>query len=158
MKHFALLGLLVCLSAFSLQGQKSTRYISIKSDSVELQKIESYKNFTFIDSSGKMKKGKIVILNDSQFSFVNFFMEPIGKIYNISDVKEFYIPETKMRKLSATQVVLIAFFIPGGIYYLLIREIVRVVKKDKNKSQIATGWLKMKEYSICIENYSITSN
>lgn len=145
-------GLLFLMTGFIAPAQNNTRSMKIRKDSTVIKNIKNYDKFSFKDSSGKLHSGKIALLNDSQFCFVNYFYERSGKIFNTSEISELYFPGKRWRKFNATEVVLISLFIPGGVYYLIIREVVRQFSKKEDDH--LNGWINSSNYRISIESYS----
>lgn len=148
-------GLLFLMTCLAATAQNNTRSMKILKDSTLVKSIKNYDKFIFRDSSGKLHSGKIALLNDSQFCYVNFFYERSGRIFHTKEISELYFPGKHWRKFNAAEVVLISLFIPGGIYYLIIREVVR--QFSKKDEQHLNGWINSANYRILIESYSTGS-
>lgn len=104
-------------------------------------KIENFKKFYFEDINGKIQTGKVKILNDSQFCFVNYFLESTGPTFNLSDINKVYVEANKRHyRIPALAVVGISL-IPGGLYFLIIREIVRKKRVEKPNPNALNGWV-----------------
>ena len=141
-KKIALIGLFFVLFLGTLQGQNN-RYLLIDFAEQSDQTINNYQHFSFQTADNKTKSGKISILNDSQFCFVNYFLEPVGPIYTVDDIHQIFVKGKGVMKykISTGATIAIALLIPGGIYFLLIREAVRQIKRKRNlNNEIQSGW------------------
>ncbi len=145
-------GLLFLISSFGAIAQNNTRSLKVWKDSTLVRSVKNYDKFSFRDSSGKQHSGKIALLNDSQFYFVNYFYERIGRTFHTNEVYALYFPGKRWRKISTVEVILISLFLPGGVYYLIIREVVRQFSKKEDRK--LKGWINSSGYRITIETYT----
>jgi hypothetical protein len=142
-KNIALFCLIISLGFTQIQAQDKS-YLKIDFKKSKDIQIDNFKKFSFQDKNNNSKSGKIKILNDSQFCFVNYFLDPIGPVYNLKDIhKVFAQGSNGMKyKIPTAAAIGIALFIPGGIYFLIIREAVRQVKLKRNKQNGSlSGWV-----------------
>ena len=148
-KLILILSFLLTFGTIELSAQDN-RYIKIELKNNKVITIENYKNFSFKDKGNIKRDGKIKILNDSQFCFVNYFLEPVGPTYNSNDIYQINLGQSKIlgaRKISAPVAIAFALFIPGGIYYLIIREVVRKTRgKQNSNSSTLEGWVDNKNF------------
>jgi hypothetical protein len=137
-KRIALFCLIISLGFTQIQAQdKSSLNIDFKNKK-DIQ-IDNFKKFSFQDKNNNTQTGKIKILNDSQFCFVNYFLEAVGPTFNLSDINKVYVEGNKKRyKIPVLGVIGISM-VPGGIYFLIIREILR--KKRVDKPNGLNGWV-----------------
>jgi hypothetical protein len=90
-----------------------------------------------------------MFLNDSVFYEVNSFNERSGEYMPINSIQEVYSGNQKFwgfRRISALGAVAITMFIPGGFYFLVIREIFRKSEIKKRPGQ--NGWINKKDFSL----------
>ena len=152
-KLLLILSFILTNGAIELSAQNN-RYIKVELKNQNVITVENYKNFSFKDRGGVTRKGKIKILNDSQFCFVNYFLEPVGPTYNSNDIYQINLGKEKIlgaSKISENAAIAIALFIPGGLTYLLIREAVRLLrKKPISKYGGLEGWVDNKNFKVKI--------
>jgi hypothetical protein len=133
--------------AFNINPVKAEeqKYLIIDFESQKDIKVENYKKFFFEDRKGNTQTGKIKIINDSQFCFVNYFLEVTGPTFNLSDINKVYVEGNKKRyKIPVLGVIGISM-LPGGIYFLIIREILRKKRVDKPKG--LNGWVDQSNFN-----------
>ena len=137
-KLIVFLSFILALSTNHVKAEDQ-KYLIIDFETQKDVKVENYKKFFFEDKKGDIQTGKIKILNDSQFCFVNYFLEAVGPTFNLSDINKVYVEGNKKRyKIPVLGVIGISM-IPGGIYFLIIREILR--KKRVDKPNGLNGWV-----------------
>jgi len=127
--------------AFNINPVKAEeqKYLIIDFESQKDIKVENYKKFFFEDTKGNTQTGKIKIINDSQFCFVNYFLEAVGPTFNLSDINKVYVEGNKKKYKIPVLGVVGILMIPGGFYFLIIREILRKKRVDKPKG--LNGWV-----------------
>ena len=152
-KILLILSFIITFGTIELSAQDN-RYIKIELKDNKVITIENYKNFSFKDRGNIKRNGKIKILNDSQFCFVNYFLERVGPTFTANDVNQIFLGQSKIlgvRKISAPTAIAVALFIPGGLYYLIIREAVRLSrKKPLSKNSGLEGWVDNKNFKVKI--------
>lgn len=152
-KLLLILSFILSIGAHDLQAQDK-KYLKIELKNQNVITIENYKSFSFKDRGNILRKGKILILNDSQFCFVNYFLEPVGPTFGTNDISQINLGKEKIlgvSKISAPTAIAVALFIPGGIYYLIIREAVRLSrKKPISKNSGLEGWVDNKNFKVKI--------
>lgn len=142
-KTIAVFCLIISLGLTQIQAQDKS-YLNIDFKNKKDIQIDNFKKFSFQDKNNNTQSGKIKILNDSQFYFVNYFLEPVGETYHINDIHKVFIQGSNgmKYKIPALAAIGITLFIPGGIYFLVIREAVRKIKLRKNRQNASlNGWV-----------------
>lgn len=140
---------LLVLISFELSAKDSTYQMVIYRGETVISTFKNFDKFDFDDTSGNQKSGRIKMINDSQFYFVNYFYERGSRTYHLNEIKEL-VGINRMNKtggkrmyISAPTAILVALFVPFGAYYLLFREIYLTIKEgpghSKRKERIETS-------------------
>ena len=153
-KLYCLIVLTVLSMGSAFANNKSYLMITFKDNKHMV--VESFSKFKFKDDKQNVHQGRFMFLNDSVFYAVNSFNERAGAYMPINSIQEVYSGNQKFwgfRRISAVGAVAITMFIPGGFYFLVIREIFRKSEIKKRPGQ--NGWINKKDYSLKVYTNSV---
>ncbi|HEY1047780.1 MAG TPA: hypothetical protein VGF79_15170 [Bacteroidia bacterium] len=129
------------LISYDLSAKDSTYQMVIYRGENIISTLKNYDKFDFDDTSGNQISGRIKMINDSQFYFVNYFYERRSRDYHLNEIKNL-VGINQMNKsgkkrmyISAPTAILVALFVPFGAYYLLFREIYLTIKEGPGHSK-----------------------
>lgn len=139
-----LFGLLPILSF----AKDSTYQMVIYKGETIIKTLKNYDKFDFDDTSGIQRSGRIKMINDSQFYFVDYFYERKSRDFHINEIDEllgtYNLNKSGKKRMyiSAPAAILISLFVPLGFYYLVFREIYLTINEgpghSKRQNQIFT--------------------
>ena len=135
--------------------QKSYLMVSLPNNKTMM--VESFKKFKFKDQHQNIHQGRFLFLNDSIFYQVNSFNEREGSYLSIKSIEDIYTGDQKFwgfRHISVLGAAAITVFIPGGAYFLIIREVFRRSELKKNAAK--QGWINKSSFTLKV--YTSESN
>src|SRR5690606_19857658 len=107
-------------------------------DSQLVRTVRNFEKFTMKDTWGETHTGKIIILNDSQFSYTNYFLEAgTDTIHTNAFMSISSMNDNKSRKYFDAPVVAAVILLAGlpAILYFGIRELVLLSKEGRYHSK-----------------------
>lgn len=129
--------LLIGLLPMRSIAKDSTYQMFIYSGEKLMNKVKNFDKFDFDDTAGNQRSGRIKMINDSQFYFVNYFYERGSRNYHLNEIEELSGLNNKNKLaaagkqrtyISAPTAILVSLFVPFGAYVLLFREIYLTAK------------------------------
>jgi hypothetical protein len=173
-KTFISLSFLIFAHSSFAQTRPSYQ-LNIYDDSVKVKSIKNFQKLEYIDTQGFLHNGKVYFYNDSQFCFVDYFLEPKSDTISLNSVKKLSVAmkldKTKnkggmfrRRYYSADKVLIIclatSFY---GAAVFLIRELYLTIKEGPRHSYKYQNFENEKsninkKYRLAIEPITTSSN
>lgn len=116
--------------------------------------------FTFKDTNGNLKSGKLYIINDSQFVFLNYFNETSGDTFNAKSIGSMKMTKSTSnasdnirtrRFIPLGAIIACAFIVPYvSVTFLVLNSTHPRGKSNAKSSNSYTSWVKRNELKISI--------
>jgi hypothetical protein len=159
---------------FKSNAQTRPSYqLNVYEDSVKIKSIKNFQKLEYIDTLGALHTGKVYFYNDTQFCFVDYFLEPKTDTIGLNSIKKLGAKmnvgnnkgsNSKRNYVSVEKVILICLLTNiYGATYLLIRELYLTIKEGPRHSykyqnfDSKTIAIK-KKYTLLIEPITTSSN
>lgn len=173
-KTAALFYMLLFVNQSMAQSRPSYQLV-VYEDSSKIKSIKNFQKLEYIDTAGSLHSGKVYFYNDSQFCFVDYFLEPKSDTISLKSIKKLSVKMNlekkqskgglfKRRYYNAGTVILVCLI--GNIYgagFLIIREVYLTIKEGprhsyKYQNFSSSQKVIKKNYHLVIEPITTSSN
>jgi hypothetical protein len=138
---------------------QTNRYLEIEHENGYNAKYKNGEKISFKDTFSNLKSGKLYIINDSEFVFLNYFNESTNDTFKTKSIGSMKIDMSNMalggekrnkRFIPLGAIIVCAFFVPAASIVFLILNSTHPRNKNIDSNKYST-WIDAKDLTISIK-------